>query len=53
VEITSPQLIKPEMEFFFTTVPMENSFNDKYLKNGEKYDSQLNRGQPMGYRLAL
>ena len=36
---------KPEVGLIFTVAHMENAFNVKYLKNGERCDVELRRSQ--------
>jgi len=33
---------KPEVELIFTIAPMKNSFNIKYLENGDRYHDGVN-----------
>ena len=38
-------IVKPEVELILTIAPMENTFNVKFLDNGERYDDGLKEGQ--------
>ena len=33
---------KPEVELIFTIAPIENSFNVKYIENGDRYHDGVN-----------
>ena len=45
---------KPEVELILTTAPMKkNTFSDKYLENGERYDVGLKGGQRGNHQWAF
>jgi len=44
---------KPGVELIFIIVPMENSFNVKYLENGYRYHDGVNGSQIRNYFCAI
>ena len=44
---------KPDVELTFTIAPMENSFNVKYLDNGDRYHDGVNGSRTRNHPWAI